>query len=163
MNELKNNKNIIFVCIMLVIITLIILNIPKKSKDISPSSNIVNETKKYEANTFIPVYVTESDIVNKYLNDYKNLLFSNLEEAYQLLNIDYRNAKFDSYEEFKEYVDDRKSIMFSKMIVDEFTIFNNDGYKFYYVKTNSEDTFIFKEISIMNYEVYLDNYSIEMK
>ena len=49
---------------------------------------------KYNSNEYIPVYITEEDIIKKYLNEFKNNMLYDIEEAYNSLNKEYREKDY---------------------------------------------------------------------
>ena len=159
----KINLKVLFICLFLILLFLIILYFINNFGSQYNGEAKYEIVDKYDANRYIPVRVTDSDIANKYLNDYKNVIFNDINEAYNLLNEKYRNEKFGSLDKFEEYIDKRLSNSFFSMTVDKYSINNRNGKKFFYIVTSSEDIFIFKENSIMNYEVYFDEYTIEIK
>ena len=161
MKELLKNKKIIIICIFLILIFYIFSKYLKK--DEQQEIYINTEYKyldKYECNQFIPVKVEEHDVAEKYLNDYKNIILTDLDEAYTLLNKEYREIKFKDINIFKEYMVKKRSREFYKMEVNEYSIYYKDGKKYIYIIASNGDKFIFKENSIMNYEVFLDNYTV---
>lgn len=164
MNDLLKNKKVIISCLALIGVVVLVIFFNNRYSNHSDEEYFVEENiKRYEANMFIPVYVTENDIANKYLNDYKNILMNNPQEAYNLLNEKYRYNKFGSYEKFKEYINDRiTSLSFYSMTVKEYDVIDSK-YKYYYINSSNGDLYIFKELSIMNYEVYLDDYTVNIE
>ena len=165
MADLLKNKKIIIVCLIMIIAVLGSYNISNNREYLKkePLKYENNDIEKYEANTYIPIYVTESDIANKYLNDYKNIILSDISYAYDLLNNEYKNSKFETLNKFTEYINRKINISFYNLTVKEYSVFKQNGSKFYYIIASNEDKYIFKELSIMNYEVYLDDYTVELK
>lgn len=165
MDNNKDNKKIIVICLLLVLIIGGISYFINNKERFIGDSTVYSEERieKYAANQFIPVYISESDMANKYLNDFKYLMMNDLNSAYNVLNNDYKNSKYGSYENFVNDITNKYSVQFYKMSVDKFAIVNEYGDKFYYIYDVSGNLYIFKEISIMNYEVYLDDYTVEVK
>jgi len=163
MDNLKNNKKTIIICLFLLsavgIISYFVSNKRFNSNEIVYEELI----EKYEANQFIPVYVTESDMANKYLNDFKNLMLYDLESAYNVINKKYREKKYDSLDIFKKNIQDEYSKLFYSMSVKEYSVINKGDYKYFYIRDTRDNLYIFKELSIMNYEVFLDDYTVEVK
>jgi len=162
-NILKNKKTIIICLVLVGIVMLFSLFMNNRSIFSSEEKDYEEMIEKYDANQYIPVYVTESDIANKYLNDFKNLMINDVAGAYEVINNSYKNEKFGNFEKFKEYVLDQYSLAFYNMSVKEYSVVNNNGYKYYYIRDSRDKMFIFKELSIMNYEVYLDDFTVEIK
>lgn len=161
MNELKENKKTIIICISLILLVLIgyvIYYIFNNKKDDDIKDITIKE--HYDINEIKYIYVTELDVVKKYLNDYKNNILYNKEEAYNSLNEDYRNKKFGNFEEYKKYLDNFISDATYSMEVDKYSVTSINGNKVFNIIDNSGNKYIIKEKSIMNYEVYLDEYAV---
>ena len=164
MNNLMNNKKTIIICVILVILVLSInYLVTNKSlfNNSSKKNNILIE--KYDANQIVPIYVSDAEMANKYLNDFKNLMLNDINAAYDVINNSYKKKKYGSFENFQKNIQDEYSVEFYRMNVKEYSAVNKNGYKFYYIRNNRDDLYIFKELSIMNYEVFLDEYTVEIK
>lgn len=166
MANLYKDKKIILVCLLLIlgVVGLVYLNDYSKIKNSEGIlENREEEIKRYEANQIIPVYMEEYDMVEKYLNDYKNLLLTDVNEAYSLLNEEYRNLKYSNIDDFYSYVNSIKSVALYQLTVDKYSVRIIDGKKFFDIYGTDGNRYIIKEISIMNYEVFLDTYTLEIK
>lgn len=164
MDNLKINKKTIFICLILLsLVGLVSYLVGNKGRFTKYEKVYEKRIEKYDANQFIPVYVTESDMANKYLNDFKNLMLYDINEAYNVVNKAYKEKKYGDFERFKESIQDEYSLAFYKMTVKEYDVVNKNGHKFYYIRDSRDKLYIFKELSIMNYEVYLDDYTVEIK
>lgn len=119
--------------------------------------NYVMTPKKYGVNEYSPVYITEEQMVTIYMNDYKTHLYNDVNYAYNLLNADYRNLKFGSIENFINYVNTLNS---NSMTVDKYSV--NDEKNIFTIYTKDNNIYIFKINSVMEYEVYLDDYTVEI-
>ena len=164
MENILKNKRIIIVCITLLLITFIIYLFVINDKDIS-NDTIEDYTylKNYSSNEYVPVYVTEEDMVKKYLNDYKNNMLNDVEVAYNSLNKEYRDKRFGSLDKYKEYVNNSISISTYSMEVDKYSVSSMSGDKVFNIYDKSGNQYIIREKSIMNYEVYLDEYTVVIK
>lgn len=165
MEHLYKNKKIIFICIGLILITFIIYLFVINKEEVLNESNTENYNylKNYSSNEYVPVYVTEEDMAKKYLNDYKNNILTDIEEAYNSLNKEYREKRFGNLEKYKEYINDFISLSTYFMEVDKYSISSIGGDKVFNIYDKSGNQYIIREKSIMNYEVYLDEYTIEIK
>ena len=76
------------------------------------------------------------------------------------MNEDYRNKKFGNFEEYKKYLDNFISDATYSMEVDKYSVTSINGNKVFNIIDNSDNKYIIKEKSIMNYEVYLDEYAV---
>ncbi len=164
MENILKNKKIIFICIGLLLVTFIIYLFTINDKDIL-NDTIEDYTylKNYSSNEYVPVYVTEEDMVKKYLNDYKNNMLNDEEVAYNSLNKEYRDKRFGSLDKYKEYVNNSISISTYSMEVDKYSVSSMSGDKVFNIYDKSGNQYIIREKSIMNYEVYLDEYTVVIK
>ena len=115
--------------------------------------------KNYEVNEYIPTYVSDQSMARIYLNDYIYTMYTDIEKAYQLLNEDYRNKKYGNIDNFRNYV---KSLSYESYIMDEFYVNDKGIYKIFGVYDTNGNVFIFKTNGVMQYEVYLDEYTVEI-
>ena len=101
MDNLLKNKKTIFICLLLVCLVLIINHFNNKSKTETYVREYEEIIESYDANQIIPIYITEEDMASKYLNDFKNLMMSDISLSYEMLNDNYRNKKYESFEEYR--------------------------------------------------------------
>lgn len=163
MDNLYKNKKLIFICLSLIIITFLIY-IFNVGNNVDEEEKIEYEyLKHYETNHVIPVYITEEDVVKIYLNEYKNNMIESVEDAFNSLNEAYRLKRFSNLENYKVYVDSILSSATYSMEIDRYSVSNVSGKKVFNVYDKSGYQYLIKEISIMNYEVYLDEYTVTIK
>ena len=79
------------------------------------------------------------------------------------MNKDYREKRFNNYDNFLSYLDNNVTEYTYSLGIDKYSVSSINGKKVYNVIANNKNQFIFKENSIMNYEVYLDDYTVEIK
>ena len=90
----------------------------------------------------------------KYLNDYIDNVYRDINKSYELLNIDYRNSRFGSVEKYKEYL---QSINFSDEVkVYKYSTYEMLGFKYYDILDKNNNRFIFKTNGVMQYELYFE-------
>ena len=163
MKNIIDNKKTIIICVFTILFVILIsyLNNRKSNDD----NILMNEKQiqKYEANQIIPVNITDEDMAKKYLNDFKNLILSDIAEAYNTLNEDYRIQKFNDISEFQNYINDQLSVSFYSLSVEKYKVRMINGKKYFDIYASDDNRYIIKENSIMNYEVFLDEYTIEIK
>lgn len=162
MNDLMKNKKIIFVCILIIVLVVggyYLVNLYKINTSEVVFEEPDEEIKSYEANEYIPIYMTQEEVMKKYLTDFKNTMLTDPESAYYLLNEEYRNFKYDNIEDFVSYVNEIKSVALYQLTVDKYDVKNINGNKIFDIVGTDGNRYIIKELSIMNYEVYLDNYT----
>ena len=115
--------------------------------------------KNYEVNEYIPTYISDEDLTKIYLNEYVHIMYSDVERAYELLDTEYKEKKFGSLEVFKEYVN---SLTYSNYKLDRFYVDTDGKYTIYGAFDTNGNIFIFKTNGVMQYTVYLDDYTVEI-
>lgn len=163
MNNLKNNIKPIVICLILIFIVLVIVLFLN-------NKNILNNNKlsssyyieKYDANQYSPIYIDDDQIVQIYLNEYKNNMLFDIEKAWNSLNKDYRDIKFGNIDEYTKYINNFVTMSTLSMEVDKYSISNIKGKKIFNVYDKSGNQYIIKENTIMNYEIYLDNETVKI-
>lgn len=114
------------------------------------------EKKNYNESKEVGIDETYS-LLSGYVNQYKSYLDKDLNKAYELLDEEYREKKFqNSYEKFIKYINNVKQELSYKEMM-SYTK-NNDGYE---VEIGQEDAFIFKTSELGKYTILLDSYTIK--
>ncbi|MBQ2946909.1 MAG: hypothetical protein IJE04_03565 [Bacilli bacterium] len=160
---IKKHKNIFWL-----VLVFVILLVAYFIREFIASRDIYNEsyldgddyimTKKiYGVNEYSVINISDEQMANIYINDFKNYLYTDINYAYQLLNEEYRNLKFGSIDSFKNYIN---SIDSNDMDIDRYSINGDRNVFTIYTKDNKK--YIFKTMSVMEYEVYLDDYTVEI-
>lgn len=159
---MENKKSYIWLVILVILGLLVFygIKIYRSKKTLVPTDDYINYTmnpKKYGVNEYNLVNITDRQLAAIYLNDYRNYLKNNIDQAYELLNEEYRSKKFNNIEEFKTYVN---TININNMSVEKYNI--SDDKKIIDVYISNNDRFIFKIKNILEYEVYLDDTTVEI-
>lgn len=151
---MKKKKDYLILGIASIAIVLVIYlpKILKGNSDFDNKKIILKDN--YKVNEFIPVYVDDQQMSIKYLNDYINNVYRDINKSYELLNIDYRNSRFGSVEKYKEYLE---SIGFSdETKVYKYSTYEMLGFKYYDILDKNNNRFIFKTNGVMQYELYFE-------
>lgn len=159
---MENKKSYIWLVVLVIIGLLVFygIKIYRSKKTLVPTNNYINYTmnpKTYGVNEYNLVNITDRQLAAIYLNDYRNYLKNNIDQAYELLNEEYRSKKFNNIEEFKTYIN---TININNMSVEKYSI--SDDKKIIDVYISDNDRFIFKIKNILEYEVYLDDTTVEI-
>ena len=122
------------------------------------SENIENRVK----NTFS--YVEEKkdkEMATQYFEDFKERILYYKDNAYDILDSDYSKKRFGSKDEFNNYLESNK-IRLYLMYIDKYNVIKKDKYVDYICADKYQNIYTFrqKENNIMDYEVFLDNYTI---
>ena len=162
---------IILIIIIIIMIALVFLNRENETTDnenamlggleVMNSTPPVEEIEKYDYNQYVTKVIGDQDMVNIYFNDYRYYLIYHTEEAYNLLNEEYREKKFGNLETFQAYVNQNMDQIFNSS-VDSFTVSNWDEGKQYVITDKDGKYYIFQESVVMDYSVILDTYTIDL-
>lgn len=151
----KNLKAILIIAIIFSVIFSIYLII----------NNVINKKeesvylKNYKANEYIKTYISDETMAKIYFSDYLNYLYYNIDEAYNLLDNEYREKKFGSSQNFKNYIN---SIDLNSVEVKSFAIKDKGGYEYIYIYDKNDRLYIFKTKGVMQYKVYLDETTVNI-
>lgn len=156
MNE-KPIKNFIIIVAIIAIFSIIYLVLDRLLN--SDNEEEVEYLKNYEVNEYIPTYVSDESMAKIYLNDYIKKTYYNIEGAYELLDAEYREKKFGSLDNFKNYIYSTTNLNYNLY---EYYKIVNDDYIIFGVYDEKGNLFIFKTNGVMQYSVYLDDYTVEI-
>lgn len=124
--------------------------------------NIKNTTESIEKNTrnkLIKSDINDSQVANKYFKEFKTALLNNADEAYNMLNEEYRNSRFENLDTFKKYISDNLKDM-QQLQVLQYNKVSYEDYTEYAVQDAHNNIIIFDEKSPNQYDVKLDTYTI---
>ncbi len=161
MKKFDSDKISIIICIIAVLGAIIFSIIYNKKEQEAEAKNNYQYLHNYEVNEVTYNYVTEEDMAKKYLADFVNLTIYNKEEAYAKVDDYYKAQKLQTYNDFEKALKNIYSTKFLSAKVVSYTVVDKTKYKLFYIIDSDNNTFIFKEKSIMDYTVYLDSYTIE--
>lgn len=117
----------------------------------------LKEIKSNEYNAFSYVMVSDMTKATTIFNNYKQIISSDIEKAYDMLDEEYREKKFGSIEGYKEFLNS-KQLTYS--ILKEYNVTEKKDYAQYSCIDQNGNQYIFKETGVMEYTVLLDNYTI---
>ncbi len=114
--------------------------------------------KVYGVNEYSIVNISDEYMSKVYLIDYVNQLRTDMTAAYNLLNKEYRDKKFGSVSAFQDYINkshysNTLSKYYSEII---------GGHNVYGAYDSYNNLYIFKTDGVLQYEVYLDDYTVEI-
>ena len=163
MNNERNFKSIIpFVIIVVAILGVIYLpkyfkNDDKYNSNSSKYNNIIKD--KYGVNEYIAIYVDDEQMTRKYLMDYLNNVFNDIDSSYNLLNQEYREYKFGGVERYKDYINSLNLSMSTSIY--KYATYERRGYKYYDLYDKSGNRFIFRTKGVLQYEVLFEDYTFK--
>lgn len=162
MEFVKENKKVLIICLSLIACSLLlVLFVNKETKEENNNYSQKNTyLKNYKINEITPINMTEEQMARKYLAEYTKLLFNDPESAYSLVEEKYRDIKFNGFNQFEEYFNERFDINFFNGVVELLEVKKSSNFKEFYIIDSNKNTYIFREYSINNYKVLFDNYTI---
>ena len=154
---------------------------------IALNSNVSINDESIEKNMYNSIpknTVTTEGIIEKYFIDFINTAIELPEEAYELLDERYKNARFENVDEFKEYLNENTTIQeiytyentnvldyesydeyaeaVKRVKLEKYSEEKNDDYIQYIYEDTKGNNYIFYVTSMMQYSVILDTYSIDI-
>lgn len=120
---------------------------------------ILDNIEKNENNTFKYNSISDEIYVKDLFNKFKNQILNSKEVAYNKLDKEYSNKKFETFTEFKESIENNKE-RYSNMQVEEYQKNITDEYVQYVIIDKNRNYYIFNETAVMEYTVMLDTYTI---
>lgn len=124
-------------------------------------SQLDTEIEVNENNKFTPSYGTNEEMSKDYINLYKRLALGSPEKLYNLLEEEYRNAKFVSLENFRGYIQSKQERI-RGIRLEKYQVTRKDNYTQYVCVDQNDKYYIFREISPMQYTVILDTYTMDL-
>ena len=162
MEKFKENKILITVCLLLIGFTLLIAWIFSSNPNVNDEFELSEREylRNYKVNEIVPVAVNAEKMAKTYLAEYVALMLNKPEAAYSLLDEEYKEKAYPTYQSFTDYISEIKNEKFAKMTLVKYEVKILKGHRVYNLIDLAENNFIFLESSIMNYKVRLDNYTL---
>ncbi len=130
-------------------------------EQIDLSLDNLSRINRNEDNEFVITTMNYSILLKNYMMYYKNMAIYYPEIAYELIETNYRNAKFNNKEEFYGYINTHMEEL-ETLTLDKYQITNLDNYVQYVVLDTKGKYYVFKEDGIMNFKIILDTYTMDL-
>lgn len=153
----------IIICIIaIILITILLLNRKDKPNNTESQEEIHYDTIQFTQYNQIPyAYISDMQMCNTYLIDYKNYMIFNTQEAFNKTNKEYREKRFGNFENYKNYVQKNIDEIIEAKLV-KYQINQFDTYTQYICIDQFGNYYIFNETAIMKYSAILDTYTIDL-
>lgn len=132
----------------------------KQTEDLEEYNTDIQEIEENDYNTFEFINVEDATVIMDYLSKYKNMLIEDVKKSYDMLDEEYRDAKFENESEYEEFINNNKERILSISIKGYKTNKKDDYTEYVFIDQNN-NYYVFKENYIMNYKVLLDYYTID--
>lgn len=131
-----------------------------KINNVNSVANIENiELNEY--NRYQTTIIDEETCIKEYFDKYKEALLYDEDRLYNLLDDDYKNARFASKSEFLEFIKNNSTQLYRAMI-EKYKVDNKSDYIQYIYLDQNGRYYIFRVTSPMNYKIILDTYTIDL-
>ena len=121
----------------------------------------ITEINNTGNNTFEYTTVNSEQMCRIYLNDYKDKELNNPEEAYSMLDDEYKKIRFPTYEDFQEYLNEYRNIIQNSVLTSYYSEIKDD-YTEYILVDNYNNSYTVRSTGIWDYKIMLDNYTIKV-
>lgn len=116
----------------------------------------VNENNKFQNSSYNNKVICED-----YIDLYKHIALGSPEKMYNLLDKEYREAKFKNLEGFKEYVTKNKDRIYS-IRATSYKVNREEGNTQYVCIDQNNHYYIINEKAVLDYSIILDTYTIDL-
>ena len=124
----------------------------KKSQNVIENSEKTIPKKTY--NFYRRVNFSDEDLCRLYYTNYIKLMLTDIEDAYKMLDEDYKKLKFGNIENFNKYVESNKKAyeLIYKVETDDSTSYNSHLDYYNFIQNNSQ--YQMKSFAVNNYDEY---------
>lgn len=133
-----------------------------KDTDISEIEINTDSIESNNYNSFNLVNTDDKYVINQYFSEYQTKLLNNSNSAYELLDQEYRENKYENPQEFNQYVEENYEALQNTYLT-KYQINQFDEYKEYVCLDANNNYYIFIEKSMSDYSVILDTYTVDLK
>ena len=118
-----------------------------------------NKIEKNYFNTFTVAFIDNESITNEYFLLYKMLSVSKPEEVFNMMSEEYRMKRFETLNNFKNYINDKKDEI-ETIKISQYLVNYYNKYTEYVAKDQFDNLYIFKVDNDNNFTITLDSYTI---
>lgn len=120
-----------------------------------------NEISENTYNQFAFKNITDTEMIEMYINEIKDIIIYDVESLYSKLDKTYVQNKFANIEEYKKYMAKRIPTIY-QLKIDKYQIKDYDEYKQYICVDQNTNYYIINEQNPGQYELILDLYTIDI-
>lgn len=121
-----------------------------------------NNIIKNKDNEFMHTLKDDLEMAKEYFNNYTEMLAYYKQDAYNKLNFQYMKEKFGSEQNFYNYLDEIKYIIYT-MQINKYKVYHTKYYTDYVCTDQYENHYIFRQKNgIMDYTVFMDSYTVDL-
>lgn len=122
----------------------------------------LGDIKRTEYNNYNIDQISKDDLtcVNEIFNKYKFDLNYDIEHLYGIIENEYKDSKFSSYNEFINYLNNHKDYFEDNMV--KYQTINANNYTEYVALGEKNNHYYFYMYSLTNFKVLFDNYTVSL-
>ena len=121
-----------------------------------------NNIIKNKDNEFMHTLKDDLEMAKEYFNNYTEMLAYYKQDSYNKLNFQYMKEKFGSEQNFYNYLDEIKYIIYT-MQINKYKVYHTKYYTDYVCTDQYENHYIFRQKNgIMDYTVFMDSYTVDL-
>ncbi len=117
--------------------------------------------EKNDYNTYNFYKITDEHICQDYIQKIKILSLAKPDILYSLLNKEYREARFDGLNDFKNYINENKEKIASVELV-QYAKEKDNKTTIYICKDKKGSFYIINEKAFMDFDIMLDSYTVDL-
>lgn len=121
----------------------------------------IQEIKSNGENDFEYITISDEQICRIYLEQFSKLELENYEEAYALLDEQYKKERFPTLVDYQEYIEMYQDII-KESVLAKYSVDYYDDYTEYVLVDTYNNFYILNATSVMNYTIKLDYYTIKV-
>lgn len=138
---------------------------PLKDKKELENFNVnykIDSIEKNSNNSYKEPKTTTEDIALDYFSNYKDIILSDSKLAYNYLDKEYAEKRFNNLDGFNKFIEEKRNIL-EKIRVEKYSVNYYNEYTEYTCMDQFGNYYIFNERKVMDYSVMLDNYTTPTK
>ncbi len=164
MNFIYKNKFVITaIFIVIIILAYYFIRDYRASKTLYQSrmdDEYISIPKTYGVNEYVIVDVSNDTLVKNYFSNFKSIVQKDIDKSYLKLNEEYRNKRFSNIDDYKNYI---RGLDLNSAKPVKYNVISDGEYKIYIVYDNRNNFYAFKVKGVMQYTLYLDDYTVEIR
>lgn len=127
--------------------------------EVEDSENM-EEIQNNDENSFDYNRIKDDEEISKYFTYYCKLAINNTKKAYEMLEKDYKDKRFNQYSKFEDYIK-KQAKNLKEVEVAGYSVTKQEDSKIYTIVDQNGNVYIFNKKVPMNFTVQLDDYTLE--
>ncbi len=112
-------------------------------------------------NTFEYTTISGEDACRMYLKDFVQKELNNPEEAYSMIDEEYKQERFPTFADYQEYVNGYRTVL-ENAVLSQYSVEIKDDYVEYILVDNYNTSYTVRAKGVWDYTILLDNYTIKI-